>query len=274
MNEIQKDIEGQATQWIKSSGLDIEAITELAQFTHLVAQFCRRNGTRGWQFRGEDKLYDKPATPSILRVDSDTLTRERYPDRSITDQEIEQVELCQGDRLNASDRYIQAFIPSMHPMDVNWLPLARHFGFKTRLLDVSVNPLVALFFACESQTNEAGYVYAMQSGNFRPVNDRNPVIPHKHEYPHIPISYLDLYDVDVEFKSDRYDKLPYIFEASIPQERLQAQGGQFLFWRKLDLQLSNVCQLIPIRVAAGAKGNLLSELSAFGITQDVLFPNE
>jgi len=114
----------------------------------------------------------------------------------------------------------------------------------------------------------------MQSGGFRPVNDRNPTVPNRREYPHIPISYLDLYDVDVAFHGVTYDDLPYLFEAFIPQERLQAQGGRFLFWRQLDLQLITARQLIPIKIASDAKKNLFSELSAFGITREVLFPNE
>ena len=213
-------------------------------------------------------------TPSILRVDTDQLTRDMYPDRSITDQEVLQVEKCQADYTDGSDRYIKAFMPSMHPMDVDWLPLARHFGYQTRLLDVTVNPLAALYFACGSHDDKDGYVYAMQSGGFRPVNNRNPAVPNKRDFPYIPISYLDLYDVDMKFHGVSYDDLPYLFEASIPQERLQAQGGRFLFWRKLDLLLPKARQLIPVKNAAAAKKNLLSELSAFGITREVLFPNE
>lgn len=275
MNEIQKYTEEEATKWMLASRLGVEEIADLTQFTHFVAQFFRaREEKDRWLFRGESALYDSPAAPSILRHDPNTLTRNRHPNRSITDQEIEQVESCQGDHPDGSDRYIRAFMPSMHAMDVNWLPLARHFGYKTRLLDVTLNPLVALFFACESLADTTGYVYAMQSGNFRPVNDRNPTNANHRDYPPIPASYLDLYDLDVEFHGDRFDDLPYLFEASIPQERLQAQSGRFLFWRLLDLQLPRARPLLPIRVAAGAKENLLWELSAFGINREVLFPNE
>lgn len=275
MNGIQAHIEEQAMQWMQSSSLGIEAVTELAQFTDFVAKFFRCNDENNrWLFRGEGELYPSPATPSILRASPESLTRDLYPNRSITDQEIREIEKCQVDHPDGSDRYIKAFMPSMHPMDVNWLPLARHFGYDTRLLDVTVNPLVALYFACESLDCNDALVYAMQSGGFRPVNSRNPATPNKREYPHIPISYLDLYDVDIEFQGTEYDELPYLFEASIPQERLQAQGGRFLFWRKLDLQLLKTRQMIPIKIAAGAKENLLFELSAFGITKEILFPNE
>ena len=278
MNDTQKQIVEAATQWMRASGLEGEAVTNVADYCHVVARFFRGNNEHKWVYRGEGSLYEFPAAPSILRKDrpddAEPLSRNEYPNRSITDQEIHEVRRCQDDHPDGSDRYIKAFMPSMHPMDVNWLPLARHFGYETRLLDVTVNPLVALFFACESDNGKDGYVYAMQSGGFRPVNTRNPTIPDRREYPYIPISYLDLYDVDIGFHGDQYDSLPYLFEASIPQERLLAQGGLFIFWRNVDLQLPNERQLVPIRVAAHAKKDLANELTAFGITRAVLFPNE
>jgi hypothetical protein len=270
MNALHQEVEEQAAQWLAASGISGDAISELSEYTQLITRFFRGGD---WLFRGDGELYEFPATPSLLRGEP-SFSRRRYPDRSITDQEIEAVEDCQQNHPDGSDRYIRAFIPSIHRLDVNWLPLARHFGFGTRLLDVSANPLVALFFACEDVENtNDGYVYVFASGNFRPVNDRNPAQKSISDFPPIPINYLDLYDVDAEFE-DRFNQLPYLFDPSIPQERLQAQAGKFLFWRDLYMNLFDRTQAIPLRIRGAAKPDTLSELSAFGITKQLLFPNE
>lgn len=44
-----------------------------------------------------------------------------------------------------------------------FLAYAQHHGIKTNLIDVSTNPLVTLYFAVESNTNDRGYVYLLDT---------------------------------------------------------------------------------------------------------------
>lgn len=269
MTTLANQISTNADQWASVSGLD-HAVSNLSEYVQIITTFFRGGG---WVFRGEGELFDCPAAPSAFR-NSSTLTKNRYPNRAITDQEMEQVQACVNEHPNTSDRFLRAFIPTIHQHDVNWLPLARHFGYSTRLLDVTLNPLIAAYFATDNTNGEDSYVYAMQVGGFRPVSDKNPTQTGKQDYPNVPISYLDLYDVDVEWWGPELDQQPYLFEATIPQERLLAQAGKFLFWRDIELNLPNVTQMIPIRINGSAKQSIQNELTAFGVVSATLFPSD
>jgi hypothetical protein len=51
---------------------------------------------------------------------------------------------------------------------------AQHFGMPTRLLDWSTNPLAALFFACEGEEGQDGFVYAMDATRVIPDDAKKP----------------------------------------------------------------------------------------------------
>lgn len=52
----------------------------------------------------------------------------------------------------------------------NFLAYAQHHGLPTNLIDITSNPLVALYFACQNNFGDSGYVYVFKSDRFIKFN--------------------------------------------------------------------------------------------------------
>lgn len=106
-------------------------------------------------FRGESK-YHQYIVPSLYLDEGLTKKSSEYYYRVLLNQSGD------ADYSKSSDLF-------------RAIAVFQHKGAKTRILEISANPLIALYFACEKHTvnpSEAGYVYVFGSNH---IVDRNEV---------------------------------------------------------------------------------------------------
>ncbi|GAA4448772.1 hypothetical protein GCM10023189_07120 [Nibrella saemangeumensis] len=143
--------------------------------------------------------------------------------------------------------------------DWEWLVLAQHFGLKTRLLDWSSNPLVALWFATSNEyfMNQSSFVYLLSA------NDGMLVDLAKNKSP---------------FANDRTK----IYRPTLNNERIVAQSGWFTAHRfseksqkfvTLSTHKRMKSLLLEVEVPASTKEDILKRLSMLGVNSRTVYPD-
>lgn len=231
----------------------------------------------GFYARGEPREYKKPFLPCIWR--NDHTYQDRTPvnsNTSFTKGELEALKKCQNDVLNGTlkdDYFTKFFDQPTIPIDLqnndlfHWAALAQHYNkdqrYPTRLLDITKDPLAALYFATEKNPEHNGFVFYFQS-NFNDISSQELKIKYGGTF----FDVLEIETVDRKYhpKEDTLN----LAKPPFPNKRIEAQRGSFIWTRGID---SNYLKgSLIIEVPAKAKPQILEELERVNCTRATLFP--
>lgn len=198
-------------------------------------------------FRGESKEYLNFLCPSAFRDGKPSSEFEAY-------------EEFHSNYYGSSERdyMFDKLHPNANALHLPFVGLAQHYGVHTRLLDVTLNPLVALYFSASSNPNDDGYIFFFIE-NFL---DLSP--------------YNDFRELDTIIASSQIgdyhpqDDTCLFFRPEWPNARIAAQHGAFILTKGFRESIWNGGGIF--KIPSNRKPEILTQLHRFGVTYESLFP--
>lgn len=167
----------------------------------------------------------------------------------------------------------------------------QHYGIPTRLIDITTNPLVALYFACQGNPDKDGVVFIFEEDVEYDINDEKIVATFSYLKNNGTIQDFEkLLNKENVIYNERttietiLNKKYILINPKLNNPRIIAQHGLFLCCSNNSGQ-GNLDNLTPINkrsfqieaskriiISKEAKLRLLKELEFLGIKKSVLFP--
>lgn len=145
---------------------------------------------------------------------------------------------------------------------ISIINILQHYGFPTRVLDVTQNPLVALYFALEKVEEDDGnepviyLIYAEKSNAGYLINNE------------LEKFYLE--------ESDQKKRLhPMILvNGCVLSERIRNQKGDFIFYfEEGDINDNHSFTIRELQICTDSIQNLKEELNLLGISESTIYPS-
>lgn len=224
-----------------------ELLKEIIEFKSVVPdeQIYYRgqgNGTKaGWKL-----------LPSFYRE------RREYPDSSFYSDKQEE--------LNTIYRFIEKNYDYFKDIEfddlISIINILQHYGFPTRVLDVTQNPLVALYFALEKVKKEDGnepvifLIYAEKSNAGYLINNE-----------------LEKFYYGESEEKRRLNPM-ILVNGCVLSERIRNQKGDFiLFFEEEDINSSPDFTIKELQISIDSIDSLKEELNLLGISESTIYPS-
>lgn len=215
---------------------------EIESFEELINLISENYNNGQWVFRGVKDQKNHKLIPNIGRL---KISKEEFP--------YFEKEIFRRFKLRAKGKL------TVQPQnDLEWLTLAQHYGLPTRLLDWTVSPLVAAFFATQPEFDGNGILLPCC---------KNGGAIYAYEVP-------EYYDTD--YLKDPFTDGIYIFHAPHLSERITGQSGLFTIQDDPQKELDYpgiVNHMHKIVFSAETAIIIQKALYYLGIRQGLLFPD-
>lgn len=228
-----------------------KTVTSVASFLEIVHEIINRNKDEIIVYRGEDEIYDLPCRPNIFRKKS--MTNFEFFEKNLFDS-------MRQNNLSGKDSYLENAID------------AQHGEFPSRLLDVSYNCLVALYFAVTPY-------YHFDEAEHDTEDGRVFIFHFDKVYSPSSESFQECYESIITRKNSTlsenmiFGKNHKLVDHCKLNNRIVAQQGAFILFQGDDAEALPAYIFQGFRIPKEAKKQIRKELKIlFGIHTGYIYP--